>query len=196
MRVRGSWGWIAVLAIAGCGGGNDQLESQSGEEATILSDRDNLGGENQAAPNAGPSTANTPLPANTDTASGAAKQVQLQGVGGASASGSVTLMPMGAETQLALLVRGAPAGSSLPTHIHRGTCATGGPVLAPLQNVSIAGDGTGTANSTVTIAPQTLLNGSHYVQAHDAAGKPLVCGDIPATDAARSEPQRGGGTGA
>lgn len=118
------------------------------------------------------------------------------------AAGMIFLGVSGAVTaqQSTPVTQGTPvaAGGSHPAHIHNGTCATLGDVVAPLGNVSAEAlnDGTPTAMdmvgsgnaipvlSSVTIVDMALadiLAGDHAINVHESAeniSNYIACGDI------------------
>jgi hypothetical protein len=95
------------------------------------------------------------------------------------------------------------AGESHPAHIHNGSCANLGDVVAPLSNVSaqamnngtpmaMEGQMMGSANAipvlssitTVDMALTDILNGEHAINVHESAeniGTYVACGDIGGT---------------
>lgn len=86
-------------------------------------------------------------------------------------------------------LRGLETGASYPVHVHRGSCAEGGPVLMPLEAVDAGPDGTGSSTTTITAAQMAEkakeMEGEHppvYVQAHLPDGTPAACGDVPMED--------------
>ena len=56
-------------------------------------------------------------------------------------SGTATLTQVGADVKVVLAIKGAPATTPQPAHIHDGTCANLGGVAYPLSNV-VAGAST------------------------------------------------------
>jgi hypothetical protein len=108
-------------------------------------------------------------------------EVPLEAVGAATATGAANLLANDAGgTDVAVTVSaGLEPGSHL-SHIHTGTCAAQGGVEYPLTNVEADAQGAGTADTTLDVALADLQDGAHYVQVHDLAGAPVICGDIPA----------------
>lgn len=117
-------------------------------------------------------------PMETDMA-GMEDVVDLMAVNNSGATGEATFTAMGEETQVVLQVADAPADATLPAHIHAASCETGGGVEYPLEEVTTDADGMGTSTSTVAAPIATVMNGEHYIQAHDPEGTPISCGDIP-----------------
>jgi hypothetical protein len=71
-----------------------------------------------------------------------------------------------------LLKDGARADVSYPAHIHTGTCKDGGPVAVELEPVK-------NLQSQKTVAMSSLpADRAYFIQVHDAAGKPVACGDM------------------
>ena len=92
------------------------------------------------------------------------------------------------------------SGESHPAHIHNGSCANLGDVVAPLSNVSaeamnngtpmaMGGSMMGSTNAipvlssvtTVDMAIADILNGEHAINVHESAeniGNYVACGDI------------------
>jgi hypothetical protein len=108
--------------------------------------------------------------------------VQLQSENNSGITGSAVLTPAGAETRVTLTLSpaaGASAsGQSHVAHIHTGTCATPGPVVAPLGTVSATGETFAPLTKTVSIAAKTLMDGQHIVAAHateDASSATVAC---------------------
>lgn len=130
----------------------------------------------------------TPAPVTTPMDTGMAagamagmeNRVQMMALNNSGVTGETMFTEMGQQTQVMLRVMGAPANSTHPAHIHEGTCENQGPVVVPLESVTVDGSGIGSSTSTVDVSLATVMNGQHYVQAHDAGGTPVVCGNIPA----------------
>lgn len=71
-----------------------------------------------------------------------------------------------------LLKDKAQASVNYPAHIHTGSCEKGGPVavdLGTVQNLQ--------AQKTVPLS-SLPRDQEHYIQVHDASGKPVACGDM------------------
>lgn len=97
-------------------------------------------------------------------------------------------------------LEGLEAGQTYPVHVHRGSCAEGGPVLIPLESVEAGASGSGSA--TTTISGRQLAEAmekmesegegemegeghehpSVFIQAHQPGGTPAACGDVPMGD--------------
>ncbi len=109
-----------------------------------------------------------------------AGMVTMQALDGSGVSGEATITPEGADTQVMVRLTGLTEGEH-PGHIHSGTCDAVGGVVQPLQPITVGADGTGTMTTTVALDPNTVMNGQHVIQYHQAGGGPgVVCGPIPA----------------
>jgi len=96
---------------------------------------------------------------------------------GSGESGTATLTQMGADVKVVLAIKGAPATTPQPAHIHDGTCADLKGVVYPLSNV-VNGSSTTTVKG-VTI--DKLLDGKYAINVHESAaniGKYVACGEI------------------
>jgi hypothetical protein len=92
-------------------------------------------------------------------------------------SGTATLTQVGADVKVVLAIKGAPATTPQPAHIHDGTCANLGGVAYPLSNV-VNGASTTTVKG-VTI--DKLLGGKYAINVHESAAnlsKYVACGEI------------------
>lgn len=114
-------------------------------------------------------------------------QAQLQPVNNSGVSGEVNLTPAGNGTTITLTLEGSDAAEGEQArrhlaHVHTGTCANIGSVVAPLDSI-VADSGRGLTSTTlVDIDAATLADGNHLVAAHEAGGnpgRPIVCADIP-----------------
>lgn len=98
---------------------------------------------------------------------------------GSGESGTATLTQTGADVKVMISLKGAPATTPQPAHIHDGTCANLKGVAYPLSNV-VAGASTTTVKG-ITI--DKLLGGTYAINVHESAanlGKYVACGDIVA----------------
>jgi hypothetical protein len=162
------------LALAACGGG-DEGGAEGAADTTA------------AVPADGGAMATTPAPMPADSAmagqSAAPSAVQMMALNNSGVSGQTQVMAHGeGETMVTVTLQGQGTGTH-PGHIHSGTCDNLGPVVAPLESVTMA-NGTGTSTSTVKVPLATVMNGQHVVNFHAGAGEnpmaPVVCGPIPA----------------
>lgn len=147
---------LPLAFAAACGGGDDDLGMA---DTTMMGD---------------PAMTPAAAPAMTEN------RVQMMALNNSGVTGEATFTEEGQQTQVELMVRGAPANGTHAAHIHTGTCEAQGGVVAPLDSVAVDAGGAGSSTSTVDVALMTVMNGQHYVQAHSAAGDPVVCGNIPA----------------
>jgi hypothetical protein len=162
------------LTLAACGGG-DAEGGAEGADTTAM-----------AAPTEGGATV-TPAPMPADSAmagqSTPASAVQMTALNNSGVTGQTQVMAHGdGETMVTVTLQGQGTGTH-PGHIHSGTCDSLGPVVAPLESVTMA-NGTGTSTSTVKVPMATVMNGQHVVNFHAGSGEnamaPVSCGAIPA----------------
>lgn len=132
----------------------------------------------------------TPAPAykasaSDSTTAAGGHTVQLQSENNSGLTGSAVLAPAGSGTRVTLTLV-PPAGSSASgqshvAHIHAGTCASPGAVVAPLGTVTASGQVFAPLTTTVNVAPATLMDGQHIVAAHateDASTPTIACAAI------------------
>ncbi|MFY9664044.1 MAG: hypothetical protein WAL67_01255 [Candidatus Cybelea sp.] len=96
---------------------------------------------------------------------------------GSGESGTATLTQVGDDVQVVITLKGGPATTPQPAHIHTGTCAKLGGVVYPLSNV-VDGASTSTVKG-VTI--DKLLTATHAINVHESAAnldKYVACGNI------------------
>lgn len=94
-------------------------------------------------------------------------------------------------------LHGLASGQSYPVHVHRGSCAEGGPVLLPLESVAAGSEGAGSSTTTLTASDLAAAmekaesegedtegheHPSLFLQAHRPGGTPAACGDVPMGD--------------
>lgn len=76
-----------------------------------------------------------------------------------------------------LEVLGLKGGTDYPAHLHRGSCASGGDVIAELESPTVASVGLG--SSLTAISPDAMQSGQPYfVQVHLPDGTPAACADV------------------
>jgi hypothetical protein len=105
--------------------------------------------------------------------------VTLNEQNGSGESGTATLTQMGSDLKVVISIKGAPATTPQPAHIHDGTCADLKGVVYPLSNV-VNGSST-TVVKGVTI--DKLLGAPYAINVHESAanlGKYVACGNIAA----------------
>lgn len=107
--------------------------------------------------------------------------VDMVGLDGAEAAGTLRLDLSGTQPVLTVSLRNAGTGV-LQGHIHGGTCAERTRAITPLQPVTTDDTGSGESTSTVEMSADELANGQHIVVYHEANGAPgasIVCAEIP-----------------
>lgn len=169
--------WVlTALALAACGGGDDAADEGAAAAAAAASMDSAV-------------TTTTPMPTDSGMTGAQAMggAVTMNAVGGSGVTGQAQFMDHGQGQTMVTVTLNAQGGSTHSGHIHQGTCDVPGSVVAPLQDVTLA-NGTGTASSTVQVPLATVMNGQHIVAYHQGqggnAGAPVVCGQIPAQQAA------------
>jgi hypothetical protein len=103
--------------------------------------------------------------------------VNLHEQNGSGENGTAMLTQMGADVKVVIALKGAPATTAQPAHIHDGTCADLKGVAYALSNV-VNGKSTTTVKG-VTI--DKLLGGKYAINVHESAanlGKYVACGEI------------------
>lgn len=88
-------------------------------------------------------------------------------------------MAMHAEDAVVVILEldGLPGEGEYAAHIHRGSCAEGGPVAVPLDPVVGLADGTGTSTTTLE-ADELEEDAPYFIQVHGEGGTPIACGDM------------------
>lgn len=180
MRSTRLWVLAALpLTLAACGGGDDAAEGTTDDSAVITTD--------SAA------TSTVPMPGDS-AASGAhsmGSAVTMNAVGTSGVTGQAQFMDQAGQTMVMVSLT-AQGNSTHSGHIHNGTCASPGPVVVPLNDVTLA-NGSGTSNTTIAVPMTTVMNGQHIVAYHAGTGAdpgaPVVCGEIPAHSAGDSTTQ-------
>lgn len=103
--------------------------------------------------------------------------VNIGAQNGSGETGTAMLTQMGADVKVVISLKGGPATTPQPAHIHDGTCADLKGVAYPLTSV-VGG------NSTTTVPGVTidkLLGGTYAINVHESAsnlGKYVACGNI------------------
>jgi hypothetical protein len=97
-------------------------------------------------------------------------------------SGEVKLQSAVAGSGVTVSVSGAPAGAQLPWHIHRGTCASGGPILGEASAYPLLAVGEdGRARLATTIGSPLNERERYHVNVHRSMTEMNVivaCGDL------------------
>ena len=105
--------------------------------------------------------------------------VSLAAQNGSGESGTATLTQQGANVQVVIAIKGAPATTPQPAHIHNGTCSDLGGVAYSLT--SLVNGASTTLVKGVTI--DDLIKGTKAINVHESAadlGKYVACGNITA----------------
>jgi len=110
--------------------------------------------------------------------------VMLQPQNDSSATGVATLTFVGSEAlAVRLSVSGLEAGSVHPAHIHFGTCAAGGPIGYPLDDLIAGPDGVA-VGTTLVSGVRVIPTEGWYINVHqgptlaDGGATPIACGDV------------------
>ena len=106
--------------------------------------------------------------------------VTLSQQNGSGESGTATLTQTGSDVTVVIALKGAPATTPQPAHIHNGVCSDHGGVAYGLTNV-VNGAST-TVVKGVTI--DALLKQAYAINVHmsaDNMGKYVACGNITAS---------------
>lgn len=98
-------------------------------------------------------------------------------VRGSGISGEITITPVGDELRLEIRVEGLSQRLGHPAHVHRGVCAEGGPVVAPLSPVADEDGGSGVSYTVLSVVSLPVTE-PLFVQIHGATGAPVACGDL------------------
>jgi opacity protein-like surface antigen len=105
--------------------------------------------------------------------------IALNAENGSGETGTATLTQAGDDVKVVVSLKGAPATTPQPAHIHDGTCADLKGVAYPLTNV-VGGSSTTTVKG-VTV--DKLVGGTYAINVHESAdnlGKYVACGNIAA----------------
>jgi len=98
---------------------------------------------------------------------------------GSGETGTATLTQNGSDVKVVIAIKGAPAGTPQPAHIHDGTCADLKGVAYPLSNVV-----DGSSQTTVKgVTIDKLTGGTFAINVHASAadlGKYVACGNVVA----------------
>lgn len=106
-------------------------------------------------------------------------EVGLEAKAESGVTGTATVTPIADGVEVALDVDGLTDGQIYPAHLHRGSCDEDMGVVAPLEDVTAAGE---TGRSTTTIGGSMLdpTAESLFIQVHGTDGSPIACGNVPA----------------
>ena len=107
----------------------------------------------------------------------------FQPIGESQVGGDVEIRDENGQLAVDVTLQNSTEGAVHKGHIHQGTCDNPGPVVAPLEDVTVGSNGEGTSENTVTVPMDSLMNGQHIVAFHEANGNPgapIVCAPIEA----------------
>jgi hypothetical protein len=158
---------LCVAVGVACGTGPDET-SENGDPAT---------GFTAEAPGVPESLAE----AAPDTASAAvAMHAELEAQGGTDVIGSVALTPGAGETTVSVEIHGANSGLPYVAELVDGSCASGGPVIVQLGEITAGEEGDGDFQRAVDSALLGPDRPHRAVQVRGAgdAGAIVACGDL------------------
>lgn len=161
---------VLPLALAACGG-DDAAEDAADDAAAVTTDTV-------------ATTTGAPMPGDTGMSGAHAMggAVTMNAVGTSGVTGEAQFMDQNPQTMVTVNLT-AQGSSTHSGHIHTGTCASPGAVVAPLKDITLA-NGSGTSSTSIPVPMATVMNGQHIVAYHagsgDNPGAPVVCGEIPA----------------
>ena len=102
----------------------------------------------------------------------------LEPTGGGTVRGGAMVEVKGEEgLRFTVTVRNAPANTTLPWHMHAGTCAAPGDVVGSGYPELNVGPG-GTAEAAVTLKVAAPTTGAFVIQVHSPTGAAISCGDL------------------
>jgi hypothetical protein len=104
--------------------------------------------------------------------------IELNEMNASGVTGTASAVHTDESVEVTVDVTGVAEGEELPSHIHQGTCETGGSVAAPLSNVAVS-EGSGTGVTSLDVG-QIPADQPLFVQVHGPDGQPVACADIPA----------------
>ena len=107
---------------------------------------------------------------------------QILAMGTRSMRGSAAATTIGSETEVVISITGGASGGQHPWHVHRGACASGGPVVGsagayPVLRPDAGGNANETANLSVALAPGQR----YHVNVHESpqnAGNIVACAEL------------------
>lgn len=91
--------------------------------------------------------------------------------------GHVMITSEADEIIVKLEVLGLEAGTEYPAHLHQGSCAEGGEVVAELDSPTVASVGLGSSLTHLS-ADVMQPDRSYFVQVHRPDGTPVACADV------------------
>ncbi|HEX2913270.1 MAG TPA: protein kinase [Chloroflexia bacterium] len=110
--------------------------------------------------------------------SGVSLKVNINPMGDNTVKGTAIVTDLGGgNVQVALDVSGAEPGVH-NTHIHEGTCKNQGPIIFPLNDLTIGPDGRGSNVSVVQVDFNSVTSGKYYINVHTLSGSVGGCGEL------------------
>jgi hypothetical protein len=102
--------------------------------------------------------------------------------GGSEVRANVRAGSLPGQTAVAINLVGGETGGAHPWHVHRGTCATGGPIVGDAAAYPVLRpNSAGAANATAAIGVQLVPGESYHVNVHRSAqalNQIIGCGDL------------------
>jgi hypothetical protein len=117
------------------------------------------------------------------------QNIPFGGGGGPSGNANLQWNPQTKALTAIVHLSGLQPNSSYANHIHAGSCAIGGKLLYPFNNVITDAAGIGTANTTVNNITGGIPASSWNITVHHgptAEAHPLLCGNIANPNGATS----------
>lgn len=108
---------------------------------------------------------------------------QIHGTGSnVGLNGTAKVLVMQGQSEVTINIQGAPAGATLPWHVHDGTCATGGPVVGdaaayPPLKIGDDGKAQGSAKLSVGLSEANKYHVNVHASPSDL-GTIIACGDL------------------
>jgi hypothetical protein len=165
---------LALLLVASLATGCDGTDDR-----TAATPAGSAGADTLVSPPALP-PGQTPGEAAERGLEGVGSTIVLEPVGGSGFAGDVTLLDRGGQVGMLVILTGTPGNTSHPGHIHRGSCASIGSVVEPLEPITTDATGSGSMTTDLAISRDALLDGGHVVVYHAAGGAPAACAGMPA----------------
>lgn len=144
---------LALIALAGCGGGDAPSEETPGGEAMDM-------------------------PAETAAPTGSSSvQVQMTPIGEFLSEGTLTLSRTGTDLRAEIHADSRLGPGDYLFMIHQGTCDARGAPVVTLTTMTGAEGGDGVSLTTFP-ASQLPLDGTYYLMMHRSDGTPIACGNF------------------
>lgn len=155
------------LVLAACAGSGDEVPAATNEPPVPAATSDSSA--------TAIDTTTTVTPATT---------VMLDAVDNSGVTGTAQVAPGNPKTQVMVTLGGLDPNSAHAGHIHEGSCASPGAVVAPLPDITADANGGGMATASVEIPADSLMDGQHVIAYHKTNGSDhgptITCGAIPA----------------